>query len=116
MRRRLIRSAIAVSLRFSADPDGRFWVIPTVREQNSENYASECLKSVDTHRNRYATPWKVFRGLEKALPEDQTYLKPGLSVRGLDQVAQRQSDTDTANQMQEAKRRLFEKIWKKRSA
>ncbi len=65
---------------------------------------------------RYRTPWEVVREVEKALPEGQTYLKAGVSVADLDRVAAAKSDNDSAEEMQAAKRKLFERIWKKRSA
>ena len=56
---------------------------------------------------KYSTPWEVLRELQSALPEGQSYLKPGLSVPALDQFAQAQSDTEYARSMQEAKKLLF---------
>lgn len=56
---------------------------------------------------RYATPWEVLRELSKALPVDQNYLKPALSIPALDQIAQAHSDTAAARHMQDAKRQLF---------
>ena len=56
---------------------------------------------------QYATPWEVLRELILALPEDHTYLKPGLSVLALDRFAQAQSDTEYARYMQQAKKILF---------
>lgn len=51
----------------------------------------------------YATPWEVFR----KLPDASQYLKPGQTLSALDQIAQSESDTDSARRMQEAKRKLF---------
>ena len=56
---------------------------------------------------RYATPWEVLRELTSALPDGQSYLKPGVRIEVLDQFAQAQSDTESARQMQDAKRLLF---------
>jgi len=42
-----------------------------------------------------------------ALPEQQSYLKPGVSIEALDRIAQACSDTEAARRMQEAKRKLF---------
>ena len=56
---------------------------------------------------RYATPWEMLRELSQALPPGQSYLKPGLSITALDQIAQAHSDTAAARQMQEAKHKLF---------
>lgn len=70
-------------------------------------------RTVDRHGKqkfvyrRYATPWEVLRELSLALPEGQSYLKPALSIQGLDQLAQARSDTAAARQMQEAKHKLF---------
>lgn len=56
---------------------------------------------------RYATPWEVLRELTSALPEGQSYLKPGHSIQSLDQIAAAQSDTESARRMQETKGKLF---------
>lgn len=56
---------------------------------------------------RYATPWETLRALEQALPPGQSYLKPSVSMEGLDLIAQACSDTEAARRMQEAKRKLF---------
>jgi len=56
---------------------------------------------------RYATPWEVLRELERASPQANSYLKPGLSIQGLDQLAAAHSDTESARRMQAAKRKLF---------
>ena len=56
---------------------------------------------------RYATPWEVLRELSSDLPQGQSYLKPGLSIPALDQIAHAHSDTESARRMQEAKRTLF---------
>jgi transposase InsO family protein len=56
---------------------------------------------------RYATPWETLRTLERALPPGQSYLKPAVSIEGLDRIAQPHSDTEAARRMQEAKRQLF---------
>ena len=56
---------------------------------------------------KYATPWEVLRELQLALPEGQTYLKPGVSILALDHFAEAQSDTEYARHMQQAKKVLF---------
>jgi transposase InsO family protein len=57
---------------------------------------------------RYATPWEVLRELERGLPEGQPrYLKPTLSLPALDLIAKLHSDTEAAQLMQAAKRKLF---------
>jgi transposase InsO family protein len=56
---------------------------------------------------RYATPWETLRTLERALPSGQSYLKPNVSIEGLDRIARACSDTEAARRMQEAKRKLF---------
>ena len=61
---------------------------------------------------RYATPWEVFEGLEKAAE----YLKPGETLKALEEQAHAESDTDAARRMQAAKRKLFSIIQEKRSA
>jgi len=59
----------------------------------------------------WATPWETFR----QLPACETFLRPGLSIAGLDQQAAAQSDTEAARDMQEAKRQLWTTI-RRRSA
>lgn len=61
---------------------------------------------------RYATPWEVFEKLENP----GQYLKPGETLKALGERARRESDTDSARQMQDAKRKLFGSIQEKRSA
>ena len=56
---------------------------------------------------KYATPWEVLRELQLALPEGQTYLKPGVSILAMDRFAEAQSDTEYARNMQQAKKVLF---------
>jgi transposase InsO family protein len=56
---------------------------------------------------RYSTPWEVLRERSQALPDGQSYLKPDLTIEALDQVAKAHSDTQSAQRMQEAKRKLF---------
>jgi hypothetical protein len=56
---------------------------------------------------RYAAPWETLRTLEQASPPGQSYLKPAVSLQCLDQIANADSDTESARRMQEAKRKLF---------
>lgn len=63
---------------------------------------------------RYATPWEVLRGLEKELPEGQSYLQPGQSLSGLDRTAQGQGGKAAVERMQEAKQVLFPGFEQKR--
>ena len=56
---------------------------------------------------RYATPWETLRALCQALPEEQSYLKPDLSIENLDRIANLHSDTESARGMQQAKCKLF---------
>ena len=51
----------------------------------------------------YATPWEILR----QLPDVASHLKAELTIAKLDQQAQSKSDTQAAEQMQEAKRKLF---------
>lgn len=60
---------------------------------------------------QYVTPWEKLR----SLPDVEDYLKPGISVAELDRQAGRRSDTAAAEQMQAAKRKLFESF-RRRSA
>jgi transposase InsO family protein len=55
----------------------------------------------------YATPWETLRRLELSLPPGQSFLKPEVSIEGLDRMAQARSDTEAARAMQQAKRKLF---------
>jgi predicted methyltransferase len=49
----------------------------------------------------------VLRELERASPQANGYLKPGLSIQVLDHLAAAHSDTESARRMQAAKRKLF---------
>jgi transposase InsO family protein len=60
----------------------------------------------------YATPWEILR----QLPDLASHLKADLTIAMLDQQAQVKNDTQAAEQMQEAKRRLFASFQEKRSA
>lgn len=55
---------------------------------------------------RWATPWEIFR----ELPNCEAYLRPGVSLAALEEPAAKQSDTDSAREMQEAKRQMWAKI------
>ncbi len=52
----------------------------------------------------YATPWEILR----QLPDVASYLKADLTIAQLEQKAQAQTDTQAAEAMQEAKRKLFD--------
>jgi transposase InsO family protein len=61
-------------------------------------------KGKQTRRyRRYQTPLETLL----ALPKPQQYLRPGVTVRSLREQACRQSDTQAAQQMQQAKQDLF---------
>ena len=51
----------------------------------------------------YATPWEILR----QLPDVASHLKAEVTIAVLDQQAQAKSDTQAAEEMQEAKRKLF---------
>ena len=51
----------------------------------------------------YATPWQILR----QLPGVAGYLRPPVTIAALDQRAAGQTDIEAAQQMQQAKRRLF---------
>jgi hypothetical protein len=51
----------------------------------------------------YATPWEILR----QLPDVASYLRAEVTIAMLDQQAQAKSDTQAAEEMQEAKCRLF---------
>jgi hypothetical protein len=51
----------------------------------------------------YATPWEILR----QLPDLASHLQAGVTIATLDQQAQAKSDTQAAEEMQAAKRKLF---------
>ncbi len=46
----------------------------------------------------------------RALPEPKPYLREGLTVAALQRIAAAVSDTEAAQRMQQAKRKLFEQL------
>jgi IS30 family transposase len=60
----------------------------------------------------YATPWEILR----QLPDLAGHLRPGILEADLERLAKAHSDTEAAQQMQEAKRKLFAGLQQKRSA
>lgn len=60
----------------------------------------------------YATPWEILR----QLPDLARHLRPGVLVEQLAAQARRCSDMEAAQQMQEAKCKLFASLTRKRSA
>jgi hypothetical protein len=64
---------------------------------------------------RYATPWETLRDLVSS-PEATACLKPELSIQSLDCMARAQSDTEAAQSMQEAKRKLFLTLYQERKS
>ena len=63
------------------------------------------IKKIYPH-NQIATPWERL----KSIPEYETYLKPGITSKALEQQANAMSDNDAAGQVQEARKRLFQSI------
>jgi len=55
---------------------------------------------------RWATPFELFR----ELPGGESFLRPAISLAGLESLAQRQSDTEAALALQRAKRELMKRI------
>ena len=55
---------------------------------------------------RWATPWEIL----SQRPGCEDFLRPGLTVAELQRLADAQSDTDAARDMQEAKRDLWAAI------
>jgi transposase InsO family protein len=55
---------------------------------------------------RYQTPLETLL----ALPQPQRYLRPGLTLSVLQRIAGTRSDTEAAQRMQQAKRKLFEQL------
>jgi transposase InsO family protein len=79
------------------------------------NYHRPCAQAdieIDDHGRRrfryqrYQTPLETLL----ALPNPGQYLRPGLSLASLKRVAQAVSDTEAAQRMQQAKRKLFEQF------
>jgi transposase InsO family protein len=60
----------------------------------------------------YATPWEILR----QLPDLARHLKADLTIAQLEQLARAQTDTQAAEKMQAAKRKLFTSFQRKRSA
>ena len=60
----------------------------------------------------YATPWEILR----QLPDLARHLRPEISIHELERKANAQSDTQAAANMQAAKRKLFERIFRRRTA
>jgi transposase InsO family protein len=60
----------------------------------------------------YATPWEILR----SLPGLAGFLKGNLTAEKLDRMSESQSDTQAATAMQNAKRKLFAEIWKRKIA
>ena len=60
----------------------------------------------------YATPWEILR----QLPGQAGFLRSHLTTEELQKVAEAQSDTQAAQQMQKAKQELFARFHHKRSA
>jgi transposase InsO family protein len=55
---------------------------------------------------RWATPWEIF----SQTPQCEKYLKPGVSLASLEQLAQQQTDTEAAMAMQQAKQKLWARV------
>jgi len=47
----------------------------------------------------------------KSLPDAVQYLKPGVTFKGLDVIATKQSDLDAWKQLQKARTKLFDTIF-----
>ena len=60
----------------------------------------------------YATPWEILR----QLPDLARHLRPEISIHELERKANAQSDTQAAAKMQTAKRKLFARIFRRRTA
>lgn len=60
----------------------------------------------------YATPWQILR----QLPDVARHLREGVTIQQLEAQARRHNDLQAAEQMQEAKRKLFADLVRKRSA
>lgn len=60
----------------------------------------------------YATPWEILR----QLPGLAGHLKSGVTIDELERASRAQTDTQAAERMQQAKRKLFEGFLRRRSA
>ena len=60
----------------------------------------------------YATPWEILR----QVPDLAHDLRPDVTIEELQQQAHKKSDTQAACEMQQAKRKLFASLQRKRSA
>jgi hypothetical protein len=58
---------------------------------------------------KWATPFEIF----SQIPESASFLRPGVSMDDLENFAHKQSDTEAAIAMQQAKKRLFNGIAKR---
>ena len=50
----------------------------------------------------------------KSLPDATSYLKPDVTFSELDRVAMQITDNESAKQLQEARNKLFERIYKQK--
>ena len=55
---------------------------------------------------RWATPFEIFC----QTPQGESYLKPGVSLASLEEIAQQQTDTEAAIAMQQAKQKLLTRV------
>ena len=55
------------------------------------------------------TPYEKFR----SLPQNESYLRPGLTLEQLDAIASAQSDNDSGLELQKARQKLFQTINKR---
>lgn len=60
----------------------------------------------------YATPWEILR----QLPGLAGHLRPELTIEELERASRARTDTQAAEKMQQAKRKLFESFLRRRSA
>ena len=60
----------------------------------------------------YATPFEILR----QLPDVARHLKEEVTMEELEREAGAKSDMESAREMQTAKQKLFERIWKEQSA
>jgi hypothetical protein len=60
----------------------------------------------------YATPWEILR----QLPDVARYIKADLTIAKLEQRARAKNDMQAAEEMQEAKRKLFTSFQRRRGA
>jgi hypothetical protein len=74
---------------------------------------AEIIEQPNGKRRRVYRKWKTPFEIFRQIPESTSFLRPGLSMAELEDLAQKQSDTEAAIAMQQAKKRLLSDIAKR---